>query len=121
MKAYLVITNPKSLDLKYEDIYRVFISRDEAIAHAKKGGYSNMFGFNDKIGIKNWYSGGDIDISIIPIEIETPPCRALIEDSDDFTDKEISDDSVMKQPVGLSIKEIVRETYKGPSPDSYLF
>jgi len=72
MKAYLVIDNCKNKLISYEQQYQVFDSVDKAIDHAKSIGYTDPFGMgiNTKTGMANMTMCGNVNVTILPIEIQ---------------------------------------------------
>lgn len=72
MKVYLVINQPRDMELPYKEQYKVFHSLDEAKIHATKCGMVDQFGMgvNTNIGSMTMYWAGNIRVSILPLEIE---------------------------------------------------
>lgn len=83
MKAYLVIIENAHQLLSYREMYRVFTDKNKALELAKKAGYRSVIPLIDEVGTMSTYRAGDIHVSILTIEIESPPCRALVEDDDE--------------------------------------
>jgi hypothetical protein len=74
MKAYLVINQPKNnIELPFKEQYRVFLDANMALDHAVSSGMEDQFGLgvSKKIGVKTVYIAGDVNISILPVEIES--------------------------------------------------
>lgn len=71
MKAYLLINRNTGADfLPYAEQYRVYLDRELCLDDARMLGWDNKFlGFNDTVGIANNVMCGDVNVTVMPIEI----------------------------------------------------
>lgn len=72
MKVYLVINKceDKRCMTPYKDLYKIFIDKNKAIEHAKSIGYEDGFlGFDDTIGMINFFQAGDTNVMILVTEV----------------------------------------------------
>ena len=68
--VYLVINNHKSKTfLSFEDKWKIFTDKEKTIAYAESIGFKSLFGVSSAIGMLSVYQCGDIDVSIIPVEV----------------------------------------------------
>jgi hypothetical protein len=67
----LVINNNKDKELaSYKERFLLFADEDKAVKYAEANGYENFFHTRPmKPGVKHVCQGGDIDISLINLEV----------------------------------------------------
>lgn len=67
---YLVINNNDDMFLKpYVEKYRIFNDKEKMHEYVVSIGWNNLLGFNLSPGVMNISKGGEIDISIITLEV----------------------------------------------------
>jgi hypothetical protein len=83
--GYLVIVNDKYNEAtgqfrSFKERYQIFIDPREAIEHAVKYGFEDPYhqGVSRKIGIGTVFMQGDVNITILPIEIQPRKVKASV-------------------------------------------
>jgi hypothetical protein len=71
MIVYLVeLSGERARFLPFKDKFKTFLKSEDAIKFAKDNGYDSQMPFDFSLGMKNYYNSGEIEISIIALEVE---------------------------------------------------
>ena len=75
MIVYLLIDGRKFIPAIKK--WRIFSDKDQCLAEARKLGYGKSFlgemlTLKDKPGVAIMEQGGDVDVTMIPVQVETP-------------------------------------------------